>query len=105
MERQYRFKVRDAINKLYGNRRCEVGMGRAARSKRYLRYHLVMPPTTHNKHMDAANHETYRDIVSRKVRWAVFCFFAPEMVTILSGLQWESARNSIQLMSSLNAGV
>ena len=52
-----------------------------------------------------AAHETYGDIVSRKARWAVFCLLAPEMVTVLSGLQWKSARDSMQLMSSLNAGV
>lgn len=52
-----------------------------------------------------ADHETYRDIVCRKARWAVFCLLAPEMLTILSGLQWKSARHSVQLMSSLeNAG-
>ena len=52
-----------------------------------------------------ADHETYRDIVSRKARWTVFYLLTSEMVTILSGLQWKSARDSMQLIHDLNAGV
>ncbi|ORY55269.1 uncharacterized protein BCR38DRAFT_357079 [Pseudomassariella vexata] len=45
--------------------------------------------------------ETWKHIIRRKPRWAIFNVYAPEAVTLLAACQWQSARRSRNSMRKM----